>query len=69
MKRPAALRDASLRAAALRSGKLRPDRLRPDALQFWRGWSIGLRMAFITMLPVTLLFTSFVWYSWYAHRA
>jgi two-component system sensor histidine kinase UhpB len=26
-------------------------------------------MAFITMLPVTLLFTSFVWYSWYAHRA
>jgi len=38
-------------------------------LQFWRGWSIGLRMAFITMLPVALLFTSFVWYSWYAHRA
>ena len=37
--------------------------------QFWRGWSIGLRMAFITMLPVALLFTSFVWYSWYAHRA
>jgi two-component system sensor histidine kinase UhpB len=36
--------------------------------QFWRGWSIGLRMAFITMLPVALLFTSFVWYSWYAHR-
>ncbi len=26
-------------------------------------------MAFITMLPVILLFTSFVWYSWYAHRA
>jgi two-component system sensor histidine kinase UhpB len=38
-------------------------------LRFWRGWSIGLRMAFITMLPVALLFTSFVWYSWYAHRA
>jgi len=38
-------------------------------LRFWRGWSIGLRMAFITMLPVVLLFTSFVWYSWYAHRA
>jgi two-component system sensor histidine kinase UhpB len=38
-------------------------------LQFWRGWSIGLRMAFITMLPVALLFSSFVWYSWYAHRA
>jgi len=37
--------------------------------RFWRGWSIGLRMAFITMLPVALLFTSFVWYSWYAHRA
>lgn len=69
MKRPAALRDASLRAAALRSRKLRPTKLRPGALQFWRGWSIGLRMAFITMLPVTLLFTSFVWYSWYAHRA
>jgi two-component system, NarL family, sensor histidine kinase UhpB len=69
MKRPTALRDASLRAAALRSAKLRPAKLRPGALQFWRGWSIGLRMAFITMLPVTLLFTSFVWYSWYAHRA
>ena len=69
MKRPAALRDASLRAAKLRSVTLRPARLRPGALQFWRGWSIGLRMAFITMLPVTLLFTSFVWYSWYAHRA
>jgi two-component system sensor histidine kinase UhpB len=41
---------------------------RRQGWQFWRGWSIGLRMAFITMLPVTLLFTSFVWYSWYAHR-
>lgn len=38
-------------------------------LRFWRSWSIGLRMAFITMLPVVFLFTSFVWYSWYAHRA
>jgi two-component system sensor histidine kinase UhpB len=38
-------------------------------LLFWRGWSIGMRMAFITMLPVALLFTSFVWYSWYSHRA
>jgi two-component system sensor histidine kinase UhpB len=38
------------------------------AVRFWRGWSIGRRMAFITMLPVALLFTSFVWYSWYAHR-
>ncbi|RZA33709.1 MAG: HAMP domain-containing protein [Lysobacteraceae bacterium] len=38
-------------------------------LRFWRGWSIGLRMAFITMLPVTFLFTSFVWYSYYSHRA
>lgn len=37
--------------------------------QPWRSWSIGLRMAFITMLPVVFLFTSFVWYSWYAHRA
>jgi len=36
---------------------------------FWRSWSIGLRMAFITMLPVVFLFTAFVWYSWYAHRA
>jgi two-component system sensor histidine kinase UhpB len=40
-----------------------------SVLQFWRGWSIGLRMAFITMLPVALLFSSFVWYSWYSHRA
>jgi len=38
-------------------------------LRPWRSWSIGLRMAFITMLPVAFLFTSFVWYSWYAHRA
>lgn len=44
-------------------------RYRQRRWQFWRGWSIGLRMAFITMLPVALLFTSFVWYSWYAHRA
>ena len=42
--------------------------MRPT-LSFWRGWSIGLRMAFITMLPVALLFSSFVWYSWYSHRA
>ena len=40
-----------------------------SSLQFWRSWSIGLRMAFITMLPVVFLFTAFVWYSWYAHRA
>lgn len=38
-------------------------------LRFWRSWSIGQRMAFITMLPVAFLFTAFVWYSWYAHRA
>jgi len=38
-------------------------------LRFWRGWSIGLRMAFITMLPVALLFASFITYSWYSHRA
>ncbi len=38
-------------------------------VQPWRSWSIGLRMTFITMLPVAFLFTSFVWYSWYAHRA
>ncbi|MFC5480530.1 ATP-binding protein [Massilia suwonensis] len=37
--------------------------------RFWRSWSIGLRMAFITMLPVVFLFSAFVWYSWYAHRA
>jgi two-component system sensor histidine kinase UhpB len=36
---------------------------------FWRGWSIGTRMIFITMLPVVFLFSSFVWYSWYSHRA
>ena len=43
--------------------------IRHSWLQPWRSWSIGLRMAFITMLPVAFLFTSFVWYSWYAHRA
>ena len=37
--------------------------------RFWRGWSIGTRMIFITMLPVVFLFASFVWYSWYSHRA
>jgi two-component system sensor histidine kinase UhpB len=42
---------------------------RGSVLRFWRGWSIGLRMAFITMLPVVLLFSSFVSYSWYSHRA
>jgi len=36
--------------------------------RFWQGWSIGLRMACITMLPMALLFTSFVWYSWHAQR-
>ena len=38
-------------------------------LKFWQGWSIGTRMIFITMLPVVFLFSSFVWYSWYSHRA
>ena len=38
-------------------------------LRFWQGWSIGTRMIFITMLPVVFLFSSFVWYSWYSHRA
>lgn len=38
-------------------------------LRFWNGWSIGTRMAFITMLPVAFLFTSFVGYSWFSHRA
>jgi two-component system sensor histidine kinase UhpB len=37
--------------------------------RFWKGWSIGTRMIFITMLPVVFLFSSFVWYSWYSHRA
>jgi two-component system sensor histidine kinase UhpB len=37
--------------------------------RFWTGWSIGTRMAFITMLPVIYLFSSFIWYSYYAHRA
>ena len=35
----------------------------------WQTWSIGTRMAFITMLPVVFLFTSFVGHSWYSHRA
>lgn len=30
---------------------------------------IGTRMWFITMLPVVLLFSTFVWYSWYSHNA
>jgi two-component system sensor histidine kinase UhpB len=38
-------------------------------LRFWQSWSIGTRMVFITMLPVVFLFSSFVWYSWYSHRA
>ncbi len=37
-------------------------------LRTWKSWSIGTRMAFITMLPVVFLFTSFVSYSWYSHR-
>ena len=40
-----------------------------NALRFWKSWSIGTRMIFITMLPVVFLFSSFVWYSWYSHRA
>ncbi len=40
-----------------------------NKLRFWQGWSIGTRMIFITMLPVVFLFSSFVWYSWYSHRA
>ncbi|MDB5951361.1 MAG: sensor histidine kinase [Massilia sp.] len=38
-------------------------------VRFWKSWNIGTRMAFITMLPVVFLFSSFVWYSWYSHRA
>ena len=38
-------------------------------MRFWQSWTIGTRMAFITMLPVAFLFTSFVGYSWYSHRA
>ena len=30
---------------------------------------IGTRMVAIAMLPVMFLFSSFVWYSWYSHRA
>ncbi|MFP5393201.1 MAG: HAMP domain-containing protein, partial [Gammaproteobacteria bacterium] len=37
--------------------------------RFWQSWSIGTRMAFITMMPVVFLFSSFVGYSWYSHRA
>ena len=36
-------------------------------MKFMRG--IGTRMVVITMLPVMFLFSSFVWYSWYSHRA
>jgi two-component system sensor histidine kinase UhpB len=39
------------------------------SLRFWTSWSIGKRMVFITMLPVIYLFSSFIWYSYYAHRA
>jgi two-component system sensor histidine kinase UhpB len=38
-------------------------------VRFWKSWSIGTRLIFITMLPVVFLFSSFVWYSWYSHRA
>ncbi|MES2298696.1 MAG: ATP-binding protein [Pseudomonadota bacterium] len=38
------------------------------SINFWKGWSISRRMVFITMLPVVYLFSSFVWYSYYAHR-
>jgi two-component system sensor histidine kinase UhpB len=38
-------------------------------VRFWKSWSIGTRLIFITMLPVAFLFSSFVWYSWYSHRA
>jgi two-component system sensor histidine kinase UhpB len=38
------------------------------SLRFWQSWSIGTRMACIAMLPVVLLFASFMSYSWYAHR-
>jgi two-component system sensor histidine kinase UhpB len=37
-------------------------------MRFWQSWSIGTRMACIAMLPVVLLFASFMGYSWYAHR-
>jgi two-component system sensor histidine kinase UhpB len=37
-------------------------------LRFWQNWSIGTRMASIAMLPVVVLFASFMSYSWYAHR-
>jgi two-component system sensor histidine kinase UhpB len=39
------------------------------SLRFWQNWSIGTRMAFITMLPVAFLFSSVVGYSWYSDRA
>jgi two-component system sensor histidine kinase UhpB len=32
-------------------------------------WGIGTRMVVVAMLPVVLLFSSFIWYSWYSHRA
>jgi two-component system sensor histidine kinase UhpB len=38
------------------------------SLRFWQSWSIGTRMACIAMLPVVLLFASFMSYSWYSHR-
>ena len=38
------------------------------AAAFWQAWSIGTRMACIAMLPVVVLFASFMGYSWYSHR-
>ncbi len=38
-------------------------------LRFWHSWSIGTRMIFITMLPVVYLFASFIWFSYFSHRA
>jgi len=37
-------------------------------MRFWQSWSIGMRMACIAMLPVVVLFASFMGYSWYSHR-
>ncbi|HZX27383.1 MAG TPA: histidine kinase, partial [Telluria sp.] len=37
--------------------------------KFWESWSIGKRILVIAMLPVIYLFCSFIWYSWYSHRA
>jgi two-component system sensor histidine kinase UhpB len=35
----------------------------------WKSWSIGARLIFITVLPVAMMFSSIVWYSYHTRLA